>query len=368
MAITYRNIKGVEITAEEYDESLRWLYNALTALQTTTPPTTLSDAWSIGGMDVRAYATNYPILNTFYTAVEKTVTHAASDGTYAREDAVVADINGDISIIQGAAGAVVIPPTVDENLYYLIRRLLIPANATSPVDPNTEEGITAVLPLYSETGTVAGGETDVTPSAATIVINSPNSPIAETVSIEATNVQKLDEIIFQFSALQNIASYTDFRFKLQLKAALETNRNWFVRFYKEGNLVASKTFLHNQYGFNAQNLNLQHISIPKADLAIPNDEFDKVKILFYHNLNTIPGYWIDDVEIIKGFVPVDNTTTNIIPNNTRIIFKSLTSADNTQLVVGDSVHGWIEDKFVYDAIYLGGNPELAASYNILGQR
>ena len=72
--ITYRNIKGSEITAEEYDASLKWIEDALASLQVTTPITT-ADAYPIAGtMSVRAYATNYPILTTYYTALPKTLT------------------------------------------------------------------------------------------------------------------------------------------------------------------------------------------------------------------------------------------------------------------------------------------------------
>ncbi|MFZ2432475.1 MAG: hypothetical protein WAW57_15155, partial [Lutibacter sp.] len=49
--------------------------------KSTIVETTYFDAWSVGGLDVRGYATNYPILGEIYTAIPKTVTLSAAPTT-----------------------------------------------------------------------------------------------------------------------------------------------------------------------------------------------------------------------------------------------------------------------------------------------
>ena len=285
-----------------YESAINELYNSI-ATSGISPLQTQADAWLIGGMDTRAYATNYPILTNYYTAPAKTVTHSAADATYGRQDTIVANAQGIISIIQGTPGPVIIPPTIDLNLYYPIRTLLIPANATSPVDPDTGTGITDVQKLYSEVGTEVGGESDVTTSATTIVVNSPNTPLTDAVSIEASEVQQLDTIFFSYADLQSAETKTHFNFLLKLKAEVPTDKFWFIRFYNGTTIVRSYLFKHGQNGFDATNLNIQYVSIPKEliDLTV---KYDKVGLFLFHNQTIpIPGYFIDDVQWVNGLTP-----------------------------------------------------------------
>ena len=318
--ITYRGLKGSEINIDEYDSTLRFLDNEIKKAQ-SQGFITQSEAWSIGGMDVRAYATNYPILTDFYTAAPVTLTLAAANVTYPRLDAIVADIQGNISILQGAPAAVAVEPIVPVSTHFLIRYLLIPANAATPIDPETNEGTTDTLVLYKENTGVAGNESDVAVSNAAIVPGSVNTPLTDVYSIEASNVQKLHETTFTFPTLQNIKQYTSLNFTLKLKAVVNVNKFWFVRFYKNGVNTRSFLFQHNQYGFNANNLETQYISIPVNDIDLPKYDFDKIALFFLHEANTIPGYWLDNIEFVNGFLtnPNNPPSENHTHNNKTIL-------------------------------------------------
>lgn len=300
--LTKRADKGIPINIAEYDEVVQCVIDLLGNL------ITLSDAWSLGGLNVRAYATNAPILDQYVSNAGATITIAVADVTFGREDSVVIDIQGNISIIQGTPGAVVIPPTIDPDVHYLIRNLLIPANATEPVDPNTGAGNTNVKTLYAEVGTEVGGETDVTASHPTIVINSTNTPLNGTKSIEATDVEKNHYTQYSFGTVQKTEEKTHFRFKLKLKAAVPTNRNWYFRLLLGTSQVNFLVFSHGKYGFNANITTEQNISVPLADFGVSNIDFDSIVLFFFHSLNTISGYWLDDVEMLVGYSTTTQTT------------------------------------------------------------
>ena len=249
----------------------------------------------------------------------------------------MSDIQEDISIIQGTAGEDPPKPDVPSDTHYLIRYITVTA-AGEIVDPDTGTGVTDVQKLYSEIGTEAGGESDVTVSTARIVVNSPNTPLPDAVSIEATDVQQLDAISFKYAELQSVATKTHFNFKLKLKSAVPTDKYWFVRFYNGTTNFRSYLFKHGQNGFNAGNLNLQYISIPK-ELIDLTDDYDKIDLFFFHRLNSIPGYFIDDVEWINGFStpiitsPILSTKQLFTAAAAQTIFTLSNSPNNVDVVV-----------------------------------
>jgi len=277
----------------------------------TVVETTYYDAWSVGGLDVRGYATNYPILGTIYNAVPKTVTLATAPTTtdFKRIDIIAADTLGDIVIILGDEGLVGIEPFVDPNLYFRIRPLLLTAGATTPVDPDTGTGTVDSLVLFKEFGTVAGGESDVTGSDASIVLSSV-TPITGTKSIEATTASNLDYAQFLFGSTQTTTGKTHFNFNLKLKSTVQTNKYWFFRVYNGTSIIGSFLFKHGQYGFNANDLGVQSISIPLTSTPFVDINYTKVTLFFYHNSGTIAGYWIDDVEFLNALPTIiyDNYT------------------------------------------------------------
>ncbi len=173
----------------------------------------IADAWPIGGLNVRGYATNAPILDSYYTAPPETVPINPAPTTvgWVRVDTVAVNTASRIVILPGPEGLVGAAPVVDLNLYFPIRDLMMVYGGTEPVDPVTGNGNSNEFTLFAEYGTVAGGEANVSGSAATIAVTA-NTQIAGAKSIEATNVQKLHESIFEYLELKSTVGKTHFIF------------------------------------------------------------------------------------------------------------------------------------------------------------
>ena len=261
----------------------------------------IADAWPIGGLNVRGYGTNVPILGIYYTAPPETVTMLAAPTTenWLRRDTVAVNTLNRIVILPGTPGLVGAAPVVDLNLYYPIRDLLLLANATEPVDPITLTGNSNEFVLFAETGTVAGGEANVSGSAATIAVTA-NTQIAGAKSIEATNVQKLHEARFEYLELKSTVGQTHFIYKLKLKATVQKNKYWFFRLYNGNSTIGNFLFKHGQYGFDADQLGIQYLSIPIEVTPFVNVSYTKATLFFYHGYSTIPGYYLDDVKFLNS--------------------------------------------------------------------
>ena len=262
---------------------------------------TIADAWPIGGLNVRGYATNAPILDSYYTAPPETVSINPAPTTvgWVRVDTVAVNTASRIVILPGPEGLVGAAPVVDLNLYFPIRDLMMVYGGTEPVDPVTGNGNSNEFTLFAEYGTVAGGEANVSGSATTIAVTA-NTQIAGAKSIEATKVQKLHESIFEYLELKSTVGKTHFIFKLKLKAAVQNNKYWFFRLYNGTTVLGSFLFKHGKYGFNANDLGVQYISIPIAETPFVDVSYTKATLFFYHGLTTIPGYYIDDVKFLNS--------------------------------------------------------------------
>ncbi|MFZ2432524.1 MAG: hypothetical protein WAW57_15400, partial [Lutibacter sp.] len=285
-------------------------------------------------LDVRGYATNYPILGEIYTAIPKTVTLSAAPTTtdFKRIDVIAADTTGDIIIILGTEGLIGIEPSVDPNLYFKIRPLLLTTNATTPVDPVTGTGTLSSFVLFKEFGTVAGGESDVTGSDASIAISTV-TPITGAKSIEAITASNLDYAQFLLGTTQTTTGKTHFNFNLKLKASVQTTRYWFFRVYNGTSLIGSFLFKHGQYGFNANDLGVQSISIPLTSTPFLNINYTKIRLFFYHSSGTIAGYFIDDVEFLNALPTIvyDNYTIGSSGNEKVTLYKNGVLSTETDL-------------------------------------
>jgi len=80
----------------------------------------IADAWPIGGLNVRGYGTNVPILGIYYTAPPETVTMepAPTTANWLRRDTVAVNTLNRIVILPGTPGLVGAAPVVDLNLYF----------------------------------------------------------------------------------------------------------------------------------------------------------------------------------------------------------------------------------------------------------
>jgi len=294
-------ITGIEIDASLIPDlvSMDAEGNLLRHPNTALKP--IADAWPIGGLNVRGYGTNVPILGIYYTAPPETVTMEAAPTTanWLRRDTVAVNTLNRIVILPGTPGLVGAAPVVDLNLYFPIRDLVLLANATEPVDPITLTGNSNEFVLFAETGTVAGGEANVSGSAASIAVTA-NTQIAGAKSIEATNVQKLHEARFEYLELKSTVGQTHFIYKLKLKAAVQTSKYWFFRLYNGTTTIGNFLFKHGQYGFNANDLGVQYLSIPIEVTPFKNVSYTKATLFFYHGATTIPGYYLDDVKFLNS--------------------------------------------------------------------
>lgn len=261
----------------------------------------IADAWPIGGLNVRGYATNAPILDSYYTAPPETVVINPAPTTvgWVRVDTVAVNTASRIVILPGPEGLVGAAPVVDLNLYFPIRDLMMVYGGIEPVDPVTGNGNSNEFTLFAEFGTVAGGEANVSGSAASIAITAVG-PISGLKSIEGTNVQKLHESRYDFGAVKSTTGQTHFMFKLKLKAAVQTSKYWFFRLYNGSSLIGSFLFKHGQYGFNANELGIQYLSIPIEVTPFKNVSYTKATLFFYHGYSTIPGYYLDDVKFLNS--------------------------------------------------------------------
>jgi len=263
---------------------------------------TLSDAWSVGGLDVRAYATNAPILDQFYTGAAQTITVNPAPTTvdYLRYIAIVMDVNGIITAQDGAEGTAVLPPAVDLDNYYLIRYLLISYGDTEPTDEDGNPTTTYNI-LYDENGTEAGGESNVTVNNAAITINEPASPFGG-VGIRGINVPRYGAYMyFTYTTKKLFSALTGLRFNFKLDTANRRNRIY-IYFYN-GTVRVGKVLLRDgDYGFTPNSSLGQSLYIPKENLQVINTEFDSVRMFVYTTSGNIPGYWVDDVELINAYV------------------------------------------------------------------
>lgn len=210
-------------------------------------------------------------------------------------------------IISGTEGLVGIEPFVDPNLYFRIRPLLLTTAATTPVDTETGTGTLASFILFKEFGTVAGGESNVTGSDGSIVLSA-TTPITGSLSINATTISSLDEVRLDFGSTQTTTGKTHFNFNLKLKATVQTNKYWFFRVYNGTSIIGNFLFKHGQYGFNANDLGVQSISIPLTSTPFIDINYTKVTLFFYHSSGTIAGYWIDDVEFLSALPTIVYST------------------------------------------------------------
>ncbi|WP_372744300.1 hypothetical protein [Lutibacter sp.] len=274
---------------------------------------TLSDVWNIGGMNVRAYATNYPILVNIHTALPKNLPIdelSASDITngYSRKDAIVATTSGDIIVIKGTPALTAFIPFIDTDLYYFIRDVLIIPGATEPVDPATGTPNTTDLVLFAETGTEAGGESTVTASSATVTIAT-DSGISGTKCIRGLNVPRTGIFSkFAFATAKDFANFTALNFDFKLDTAI-TSLYFTINIYNGTQLVGSKNIFSNQNGFLNSITSVQNINIPKEEFNITGTAYTYIEIRprSYSSAVANLNYRIDNVKLIDGF------TTN--PNN-----------------------------------------------------
>lgn len=311
--------------ALEIDTTLEKIGNGITPyndlpyrFQATSNVKTLADAWGVGGMDVRAYATNYPILTSIFTALAKTVTLDAADteNNFRRQDAIVADATGDILVIPGTPGLIALPPFVDTDLYYLIRNVLILPNATEPVDPVTLEPITTDLTLFAEFGTEAGGESTVTFTEASVTIAS-DATMSGTKCIRAQNAPRTGPLIkFTYAAAKPFSNFTALNFDFKSDEAV-LSQYLIINFYNGTARVGGKNIFNGQNGYNAQSILSQNINIPKEELALQGDSFTYIEIRprSYSSAVTALNYRIDNVKLLDGFTANPNLPVTQIQAN-----------------------------------------------------
>ncbi len=70
--------------------------------------------------------------------------------------------------------------------------------------------------------------------------------------------------------------------------------------YNGTTVLGSFLFKHGKYGFNANELAVQYISIPIGETPFVDVSYTKATLFFYHGLTTIPGYWLDDVKFLNS--------------------------------------------------------------------
>lgn len=300
---------------------------------------TTADAWPIGGMNVRAFATNYPILEQTLTAPVENKPLVVADGTWPRKDAVVANLSGGIEVLTGTPGEIVAEPYVDPDLYYLIRYLLIPANATEPVDPDDSTPNQTDLTLFTEVGTEASGESDVTFNDGSLSIST-NGALDGEKSIRGLNVPRTGKISkFSFAAAKPFANFTALNFNFQNDAAIST-QYIIIRIYNGNSVVGNHNIWHGRNGYDRNVTTSQNINVPKADLDTYGTEFThwEIRPRSYSSLVTGLNYRIDNVKLIDGFSSNPNNPPSNHTHRDLSLLESITSA---LVTTWNTAYNWV---------------------------
>ena len=260
-------------------------------------PTVVSAIWQ-SGFTFDCTATSYPINNIFYSAPNTTVVLSASDATLDRIDLIVAKIPvspatvGTIQVIEGtlATTALVVPPDYDPSEYFVIKKVIIRATATVPVDDN--ETVFTTENIYSDglgepnEWTFSSNSATVLNTGGVIDATNPNSGNKATL----TNDVPIPQITNLFGG--------SLSFKIKLKASLGNSFIFIKWFNSTSQISKSLLFRDGDYGLDGTSLDWQTIVINASDFIFnTNDDVDALQI---YPFKSFAGYELDNIQINVG--------------------------------------------------------------------
>lgn len=237
----------------------------------------------------RVGAASYYIAGTLYSSIEQSKTLDAADQTYDRIDVLVLDSNGTLSFVKGTPAEIPAQPVVDYTLYVPVTFVFVEAQSSEA--PVTNEDI------YLE-----GVEWTVTPSDASIVVDSTNNPRTGTKCIEGTNVSANDYLTAVNGEAIDLADYNNLVLYIRCKASWPKQKAlqfvWLNGTVQRGNTV---TVGNGYAGFNSQLVgSYQQVVLPLTSFAIsPGVLVDRLRVTMAGGAGDV-GFYLDDIFLQAG--------------------------------------------------------------------
>jgi len=236
----------------------------------------------LSGLTFAVTDLDYIIAGQLYTASATNVTINPGDPSLDRIDLIIADVNGNISVVEGTPDTNPVKPDIDESTQIEVTFINVPAGAVVIPIPIT-------LVYDENTGTPSEWNTS-TNYPTGIDFNATNIFYNGTKSIRLTNVPTAKTIVFTNSTPFDTTTQNTIQFAIKNNVAWTTTRR--LRFTLQsasgvqiGNIV---DIYHGQRGFSSTDItNWQIISIPIAAFAPTTSLISKVVITTYSTSGTL---------------------------------------------------------------------------------
>ena len=277
----------------------------------------------LSGLTYDVTPLEYLIEGVIYTTpLATTVTTSSGDTTYDRIDLIIADINGNVTILEGTPSDNPVQPDVDESSQIVVAIITVPAGATAiPVQETLIYNEDVGLPTEWN-GSVTSGTIDLAYTGITyngtksLRFNlTPNAAYAQFDS--GTNFDTSVQNTIQFWIYNTVAWTSAHRLNIRLRNAANA-------------LVGSVVQLYNaRYGFSATASSVgvwQLVSIPIADFNLTSPIIGRIDFQAVVTSGIGFSCIIDVVKFVEGASNASqtnkwwfvrgNTATTIIPTTT----------------------------------------------------
>ena len=210
-----------------------------------------------------------------------------ADATYDRIDLIVADLNGDVVVIEGVPAENPVEPSYDPQTQIPLRFIVVTANTTEPVVPQQW--------IYRE-----NVEWTTFVSTARIKANSIVTPDVGILCIEATNAVVNDFIRLTAPVAPTMSLYNVLTFKMKSKAAwLNSSSGIKIQFYNGGTPQGTAVNISNfSFGFESSNIaDYQVVSIPLSFFGSPTSVTNVVVTINGLSSAFPIGFFIDEMQL-----------------------------------------------------------------------
>jgi hypothetical protein len=245
-----------------------------------------------GLLNFTVAAASYAIVSTNYTSPQTNITLAAADPTNPRQDTIIVDNTGTVSVLTGTPAGSPVAPVPNPVSQLGLTVVNVAANATTPT-------LNSILVYDENVGTPT--EWNCTPTA-NFNCNSTNNPFHLTHDIEATAATAGNGATLAFSSTVNLATYSTLSFNVRNKASWPAAKTVSICFMNSTTVVGTCIgFKNGIFGFNQANVtSYQQIVIPLSAFALTG-VVDRVRFQVAGGGGTI-GFYTDWIQIQSGLV------------------------------------------------------------------
>lgn len=281
----------------------------------------------------------YIIQSQTYSSEGGDVIFSDADDTYDRFDAIVADTQGNVLIIEGEPSEIPAQPVINEQLYVLISYVKIEAN--SPTVVNVDSLV--VYRNYEQ----APNELIATANNQLIVLDNPTDTQEGTACIYYKGAGTTTESrIFSFKHTESLTSsnYTVLEFYIKLNTYAVNNQQLLTIGFSNQGAEASDRLMLQDGLFNYDDDLIgeyQRIIIPISSFSNLGNTFDELK--FYINDGEQSDWFIDTISLISGVSQSTNYTDTFL-NLTDVFESSYVGKENYQVFVNETGTGLVFKK------------------------